>query len=89
MELCYIEGRYVPLKEARLPITDLIIQRGVGVFEVIATCGGRPLLLTPHLERLRKSAEKSRIQVALPMEEMKRVIREGVAQAGGDVRVKA
>ena len=23
MELCYIEGRYVPLKEARLPITPL------------------------------------------------------------------
>ncbi|MBQ9564199.1 MAG: aminotransferase class IV family protein [Synergistaceae bacterium] len=89
MELCYIEGRFVPLREARLPLTDLIIQRGVGVFEVIATHKGRALLLTPHLERLRRSAERSRIRVKLSTEEMKEIIREGVRQAGEDIRVKA
>ncbi|MCR5346290.1 MAG: aminotransferase class IV [Fretibacterium sp.] len=89
MELCYIDGNFTPLSEARLPITDLIIQRGVGVFEVMATHEGRVLLMTPHLERLRKSAESSRICTDLPMEEMKGIIREGVRRAGEKVRVKA
>ena len=89
MELCYIEGQFVPLKEARLPVSDLIIQRGVGVFEVIATHDGRPLLMTPHLERLTRSAESSRIHGGPSIEEMKRIICEGVARAGGAVRVKA
>lgn len=89
MELCYIDGDFIPLVEARLPVTDLIIQRGVGVFEVMATHERRVLLMTPHLERLMKSAESSHILATLPMEEMKRIIREGVRRAGDGVRVKA
>ena len=92
MELCYIDGRFLPLNDAKLPVTDLIIQRGVGVFEVIATHNGRPLLLTPHLERLAKSAESSRIVSGPSFDDMKRVIREGVSRAsdnGTAIRVKA
>lgn len=86
--LCYIEGQFLPLEKAALPVSDLIIQRGVGVFEVIATCGGRPLMLSPHLERLTRSAASVRIRLTPPVEEMKRVIREGIARMGGEVRVK-
>ena len=83
--LCYMDGRFLPAEEARLPVTDLIIQRGIGVFEVIATYRGRPLMLTSHLERLMASAASSRIRPPLTMEKMKEIVREGIALALPDV----
>ena len=46
MELCHIDGRFVPPSEAVLPVSDLIIQRGIGVFETVGTYEKRPLMLT-------------------------------------------
>lgn len=87
--LCYINGNFVKPDEAKLPVTDLIIQRGVGVFEVIATHKRRPLLLTPHLERLKNSAESSRIKFDLNLENIKNIIREGIIKTGsGEIRIK-
>jgi len=88
MKLCYVNGRFTPPEEAALPLSDLLVQRGVGVFEVIGTYGGRPLLLTPHLERLLNGAERERIRPTLSMEDMKCLVREGLARAGSDVQVK-
>ena len=42
MELCHIDGRFVPPSEAVLPVSDLIIQRGIGVFETVGTYEKRP-----------------------------------------------
>ena len=86
--LCYINGQFVSQEAAKLPVTDLIIQRGVGVFEVIATYNSRPLLLTPHVERLKASAESAKIKFNLDLDNLKNIIREGIKQAGGEVRVK-
>ena len=86
--LCYIDGRFVKADEAKLPVTDLIIQRGIGVFEVIATYDNRPLLLTPHLERLKASAASAKIKFDLDLNNLKNIIKDGIAQAGGEIRVK-
>ena len=86
--LCYINGQFVSQESAKLPVTDLIIQRGVGVFEVIATYNSRPLLLTPHLERLKASADSAKIKFNLDLNNLKNIIREGIKRAGGEVRVK-
>ena len=92
MELCYIEGRFVAPEEARLPLSDLIIQRGVGVLETVGTHKGRPLMLTPHLERFMRSAESSRIRPPLTMEEMAGIVREGIARVrqlrDGEVQIR-
>ena len=50
MFLCYIDGKFVKPEEAKLPLSDLIIQRGVGVFEALASHNLKPLMLTPHDE---------------------------------------
>ncbi len=47
MFLCYIDGKFVKPEDAKLPISDLIIQRGVGVFEALASHNLKPLMLTP------------------------------------------
>lgn len=78
MNLCYIDGKFLPLNEAQLPVTDLIIQRGVGVFETICTHSRKPLMLTPHLKRLEGSAVSSSIVMPLTLENIARIIREGI-----------
>ena len=86
--LCYIDGKFVKPEEASLPISDLIIQRGVGVFEAFASFGGKSLMLTPHMERFIASAKSSEIANIPDIEYMKNVVREGIARVGHDVRIR-
>ena len=60
--LCYIDGKFVKPEEACLPLSDLIIQRGVGVFEAFASFNGKSLMLTPHMNRFIASAKSSGIE---------------------------
>ena len=88
IHLCYINGKFVKPEEASLPISDLIIQRGVGVFEAFASFGGKSLMLTPHMERFIASAKSSGIANIPDIEHMKSVVREGIAKIGHDVRIR-
>ena len=78
MSLCYMNGSFLPVGEASLPVSDHIILRGVGVFESICTFRKRPLMLTPHLKRLGRSAEKASIALPLSLDEIKGIVREGI-----------
>ncbi|MDR3231170.1 MAG: aminotransferase class IV [Synergistaceae bacterium] len=88
MRLCYVNGRFVSPSEALLPVTDLIIQRGIGVFESISTHRRRALMLTPHLERLLTGAKNSYIHPPLGIGEMREIVREGVARLDGELLIK-
>jgi len=48
-ELACIDGQLVPQAQAVIPVTDLGLLRGDGVFEVIRLYGGRPYALDAHL----------------------------------------
>src|SRR5262245_8666958 len=54
--LASLDGRIMPVDEARVPVTDEGLLRGDGVFEVIRLYDGRPYALDEHLERMAKSA---------------------------------
>ncbi len=56
MDTYYIDGKFVPADQAALPLSDLAIIRGYGVFEYLRTYGGAPFRLREHLERLKRSA---------------------------------
>ena len=88
MSLCYIDGTFLPLEKASLPVSDYIILRGVGVFESICTFHRRPLMLTPHLERLVRSAGSASIALPLPVDDIKDLIREGIAKMKEDCLVR-
>ena len=83
VNLCYMDGTFRPLNETTLPVSDLIIQRGVGVFESIPTVNGRPLCMTAHIERLIVSAKASTIEFPVAPDAMKSIIREGLALLAG------
>jgi branched-chain amino acid aminotransferase len=57
----YIDGRFLPASEAALPVNDLALLRGYGVFDFIRTYGGRPFLLEEHIARLEESARRIRL----------------------------
>ncbi len=88
IKLCYIDGQFVKPEDAKLPLSDLIIQRGVGVFEAFASFNLKPLMLTPHMTRFINSAKSSDIANIPDVEYMKKVVREGIAKVGHDVRIR-
>ena len=51
-DLASLDGRVLPLDEARIPVTDEGLLRGDGVFEVVRLYGGRPYALDEHVARL-------------------------------------
>ena len=88
MLLCFMNGEFLKPEDAKLPMSDLIIQRGVGVFEAFASFNLKPLMLTPHMNRFIKSAEESGIANIPDAEYMKNIVREGIAKIGHDVRIR-
>ncbi len=56
MGVYYMDGEFLPREEAVLPVTDMAILRGYGVFDFLRTYGGRPFHLSDHIKRLRESA---------------------------------
>ncbi|OKH28179.1 aminotransferase class IV [Chroogloeocystis siderophila] len=53
----YLNGKYVAADQACLPINDLGIVRGYGVFDFLRTYNKVPFKLREHVQRLQKSAE--------------------------------
>ena len=51
-EIAYVNGRFCPLAEAVVSVEDRGYQFADGVYEVVATYGGCPYALEPHLARL-------------------------------------
>ena len=45
METYYVDGQFVPASEAVIPVDDLAIMRGFGVFDLLRTVDGKPLFL--------------------------------------------
>ena len=88
IKLCYIDGQFVKPEDAKLPLSDLIIQRGVGVFEAFASFNLKPLMLTPHMTRFVASAKASGIANIPDVEFMKKIVHEGIAKVGHDVRIR-
>src|SRR4028119_1443046 len=55
--ICYLNGNYVAFDQACLPLNDLGIVRGYGVFDFLRTYNGVPFKLTEHVQRLQNSAK--------------------------------
>lgn len=60
----YVNGAFVPATQAVLPLNDLGIVRGYGVFDLLRTYGKTPFRLRDHIQRLESSA--SQIGLGMP-----------------------
>jgi len=79
MSICYINGEWRSTRECTLPVTDLAIQRGVGVFDTIRYYDGRAMALAAHMKRLEDGARIAGINVedGKVISDLMRAVREG------------
>jgi D-alanine transaminase len=62
MNLVYLNGAYLPLAEARIPVLDRGFIFGDGVYEVIPVYNRQPFRLDAHLARLQQSLDGIRLE---------------------------
>lgn len=74
MAVYYIDGKFVDESEAVLPVSDLAILRGYGVFDFLRTYNGRPFHLEDHLNRLRNSAGLIRLNCPWSNDELGSIV---------------
>ncbi|NTV95750.1 MAG: D-amino acid aminotransferase [Thiobacillus sp.] len=60
-DLVYLNGDYLPLADAKIPVLDRGFIFGDGVYEVIPVYDRRPFRLAHHLERLQHSLDGIRL----------------------------
>lgn len=66
----------MPLVEACLPIDDISILRGYGVFDFLRTVNKKPFHLKDHYERLVNSARVLDLEVPITLGELEKVLTE-------------
>ena len=69
--LIYIDGEFLPKAEAKISVFDHGLLYGDGVFEGIRCYNGRVFKLDEHLERLYDSAKSLKLQIPMPISELK------------------
>jgi len=83
LPLCYLNGEYLPLAEARVSPLDRAFLFADAVYEVIPVYGGRPFRLREHLDRLARSLAAIRMAPPLSHAAWAEVCGELVARNGG------
>jgi len=61
MSIVYLNGDFIPVQDACVPVTDRGFLFGDGVYEVIPAYGGRLFRLPHHLQRLQNSLDGIRL----------------------------
>ena len=81
-ETAFVNGRFMPLAEAVVPIEDRGYQYADGAYEVLGTYGGRPYAVEEHLQRLERSLRELRIDLDLRAYGLEGLIGEAIERAG-------
>jgi branched-chain amino acid aminotransferase len=93
MSICYIEGSFRPTEECALPVTDLAITRGVGVFDSLRGFDRKPFAMEEHMKRLEESALRVGIAVGDTVDRIKQIIKDGLKRSdcpnGGSCLVRS
>jgi branched-chain amino acid aminotransferase len=80
MDIYYVDGEYVAADEASIPVDDLAVLRGYGVFDFLRTYGGKPFFLKEHLERLARSASLIGLDCSWTLDELVDIVMETLRQ---------
>jgi D-alanine transaminase len=82
LPICYLNGDYLPLREARVSPLDRAFLFADSVYEVIPVYGGRPFRLREHADRLARSLDAIRMTAPLSHAEWADLCRELIARNG-------
>ena len=71
---CYVDNEVKLMEEAGVPVTDLLVQRGYGIFDFLRVADNKPLFLEDHLERFFNSALVMHLKIKETKEEIKKIV---------------
>ena len=80
MNIFSVDGQFVEESEARLPVTDLAVLRGYGIFDFLRTYNGVPFHLEDHLRRLARSARLIGLPLSHSVGAIAGIVRETLAR---------
>ncbi len=83
-EIVYLNGAFMPLDEARIPVLDRGFIFGDGVYEVVPAYTRRPFRLAEHLRRLQHSLDGIRLANPFSDSEWTALMHQIVAKNEGD-----
>ena len=61
MSICYLNGKFLPIEEASIPVLDRGFIYGDGVYELIPVYKRKPYRMNEHLARLQHSLDRIRL----------------------------
>ncbi|MBX3665232.1 MAG: D-amino acid aminotransferase [Burkholderiales bacterium] len=83
-DIVYLNGKFMPVEEAHVPVLDRGFIFGDGVYEVIPVYSKHPFRLAEHLRRLQYSLDKIRIDNPCSDAEWARLIGEIIRRNAGE-----
>lgn len=75
-EIVYLNGKYLPIEQATVSVTDRGFLFGDGIYDVISLYGGKPFYAQRHLQRLRHGLKKIDVQLAMTDAEIMQVLQQ-------------
>lgn len=78
----YVDGEFVPVGEARIPLLDTGFLRSDTTYDVVHVCNGRFFRLDDHLDRFLAGAARLRFDLPLGKAEIARMMHRLVALTG-------
>src|ERR1700754_550650 len=83
LPLCYLNGEFVPLREARISPLDRGFLYSDGAYEVMPVYKGRPFRFEAHTARLTRSLAEIRMEDPLTRMEWRSLLSTLIARNGG------
>src|SRR3954454_13784811 len=78
----YVDGALVPVRDARIPITDWAYRRSDVTYDVVGVWEGAFFRVDDHLRRFRASREARRLRPREDEAELRAVLNEVVRRSG-------
>jgi len=81
MRIAIINGRVSTPEEAQISVYDRGFLYGDSIFETVRTYNGKPFALGDHLARLARSAERTFIELSVPLDTIAGEVEQGIERA--------
>jgi len=82
--ICYLNGEFLPLAEAKVSVLDRGFIFGDGIYEVVPVYYGKPFRFDQHLARFARSAREIGLADPLTPAQWRQLVRELVARNAGE-----
>ena len=83
-EIVYLNGEFMPIEDAKIPVLDRGFIFGDGVYEVIPVYSKHPFRMQEHLARFRRSHDAIRLPYPLSDAEWTKLVDDLVARNAGE-----